>query len=126
MRAVWLMLLCFGLGTAATARADDCERDLEAEAKKIRAAKDCGAAYKTFEACLWGSTADVQRGALTREICEAGFLSRLKPTAAKAYQGKISACSKKFAKQSGTMYRSMEAACAAKAARDFWERYGVR
>lgn len=126
MRARTILLLSLALTMAGVARADDCEHDLEAEAKILRATKDCAAAHKIFDACLWGSTADVQRGAIVREICESGFLSRLKPEAAKAYQTKISACGKKYAKQSGTMYRSMEAACATKAARNFWERYGAR
>jgi hypothetical protein len=126
MRAVAVVLLSAALLAAGVARAEDCEHDLEAEAKKMRAAKDCEAAYRTFDACLWGSTADVQRGALVREICEAGFVTRLKPDQTKAYQRKTGACEKKYAKQSGTMYRSMEAACAAKAARDFWGRYGAQ
>lgn len=126
MRLIAALAVCAALATSGVARGEECERDLDAEAKKMRDAKDCDAAYKMFDSCLWGSTADVQRGAVVREICEAGFLSKLKPEPAKAYRRRIDACAKKYAKQSGTMYRSMETACAAKAARDFWTRYGAR
>lgn len=127
MRAVTALSLAWALiMTAVAARAQECERDLDAEARKMRATKDCAAVYKVFDSCLWGSTADVQRGALVRDMCELEFRTRLKPAEAKAYQHKIEGCGKKYAKQSGTMYRSMEAACAAKAARDFWMRYGAR
>lgn len=126
MRPAIAPMFAAALITSGIAYADGCESSIDAEAARMRAAKDCAAAYKTFDACLRGSTADVQRGAVVRDICETGFMSKLKPDQMKAYREKLGACEKKYAKQSGTMYRSMEAACAAKAARDVWARNSGR
>lgn len=126
MRAYSLALIWSVLAFTGAAQSAECEKDLDAEAARMRAGKDCAAAYKTFDACLWGSTADVRRGAVVREICEAGFLAKLSPQDLKAYKEKIAACARKYAKQEGTMYRSMDAACAAKAARDSFTRRRAR
>ncbi len=78
----------------------------------IEKAEGCAAAYKIMEACAFGSSADVQTGSAVIEKCEAGIAPRLKP----AFDKERKACVAKYAKKDGTMYRSMNAFCVAKAA----------
>ncbi|KAF2990516.1 hypothetical protein OGR47_02180 [Methylocystis sp. MJC1] len=110
---------------ALPAVADDCS-DLEAQEAKVAAAKNCGEAHKLYEACLWGSTADLQRGSVVTETCEKAFLSTLSAAQQKSYSRKKDACAKKYRNESGTMYRSMEAVCIADAAYDYWKKYGTK
>ncbi|MCC3245331.1 hypothetical protein LG047_08340 [Methylocystis sp. WRRC1] len=110
---------------ATSAGAVDCSMDLEAEEAKVRAARTCGEAHKIFVSCLWGSTADIQRGAMVTAKCEAVFLSALPTAQANAYRRKIEACGKKYARKDGTMYRSMAATCAADAAHANWLKFGA-
>lgn len=126
MRKTNLMSICLlAAFWVLPAVADDCS-DLEAQEAKVAAAKNCGEAHKLFEACLWGSTADIQRGSMVTETCEKAFLSSLNPAQQKSYSRKKDACAKKYRNQSGTMYRSMEAVCAADAAHDYWKKYGTK
>ncbi|WP_424361144.1 hypothetical protein [Methylocystis parvus] len=118
--------LIFLLSLAASPALADCDFDLAAEEAKVAAAKDCGEAYKIYEACIWGSTADVQRGAMVQELCEKGFVSKHSGALKKNYERRIGVCERKYQKQEGTMYRSMEAVCAAGSAHDFWKKYGSK
>ncbi|MBL1258530.1 hypothetical protein [Methylocystis sp. Sn-Cys] len=73
MRKTNLMSICLlAVFWALPAVADDCS-DLEAQEAKVAAAKNCGEAHKLFEACLWGSTADIQRSAMVTQTCEKAF-----------------------------------------------------
>lgn len=119
LRATLIFMLSFGASPALA----DCDFDLAAEEAKVAAAKDCGSAYKIYETCLWGSTADVQRGAMVQELCEKGFLGKLNAAQKKGYQRRIAVCERKYQKQDGTMYRSMEAVCAAGTAHEFWKNH---
>lgn len=126
MRKTNLMSICLlAAFWALPAAADDCS-DLEAQEAKVAAAKNCGEAHRLYEACLWGSTADIQRGSMVKETCEKTFLPSLGGAQRKSYSRKLEACAKKYRNQSGTMYRSMEAVCAADAAHDYWKKYGTK
>ncbi len=85
---------------------------MEAIVRAISAAPDCQPAYRIMEACAFGSSADVQTGASVVEKCEPGIAPRLKA----AFDRERKACIAKYAKQDGTMYRSMASFCVAKAA----------
>lgn len=109
------------LGGAARA---DCSTDLSAEEAKVEAATSCSAARAIYEACLWGSTADVGRGETVREKCETDFLGKASAGTKAAYNRALAACTKKYAHRDGTMYRSAEATCVADAAWSFARRSG--
>jgi hypothetical protein len=100
--------------------------DLDAQETKVAAAKNCAEAHKLYSECLWGSSADIQRGAIVREMCEKGFLPALGAAESKSYRRRQEICERKYRNESGTMYRSMEAVCAAGAAYDFWRKYGTK
>lgn len=78
----------------------------------ITAAPGCQAAYKIMEACAFGSSADVQTGASVVEKCQPGIAPRFRS----AFDRERKACIANYAKQDGTMYRSMASFCVAKAA----------
>jgi hypothetical protein len=115
------LLSFFALGCAAHA---ECEADLSAEEAKVSAAPSCRAARTIYEACLWGSTADIGRGETVRTKCEGEFMGRASAATKAAYRQKLAACAKKYAHRDGTLYRSAEATCAADAAYSFARRYG--
>lgn len=125
MRRMKFMLVFTILGLSTGASMAECSMDLEAEEAKVRAAKTCDEAHKIYSDCLWGSTADIQRGDIVQQKCEAAFLATLPAAQAKAYRRKIAACEKKYEKKEGTMYRSMAATCAADAAYAYKVRFGA-
>ena len=110
-----ILIAAFFCAFAGAARAE-CGTDLEAEEAKVSAAKTCREARAIYEACLWGSTADVGRGATTRTKCEADFLPGANAATKARYNRALSACAKKYARMDGSMYRSAAASCAADAA----------
>ena len=75
-----------------------------------------------FEACAYVASIDVQFGAAVTEKCEATFLQRLSAAQRKAYDREQEACTRKYIKQEGSMYRSFEAFCHAKLARAYARR----
>ena len=77
---------------------------------------------KLFEACQRGSSGDIRLGEIVIAKCEGAFLSKLSKLERSAYDRKIKACWHKYAKESGTMYRSFEAFCAAGVAQTYARR----
>ena len=110
---------------ASPVQAADCpvERGGDTISDAIEKAPTCEAAQKVFEACAYVASIDTQFGAIVTEKCEKDFLARLSPAQAKTYQGRKDACSKKYAKQDGTMYRSFEAMCISKLAVGYSKRF---
>lgn len=94
------MRLIFGLWTFPAFA--ECGFDLAAEEARVAAAKSCGEAHEIYEGCLWGSTADVQRGAMVRKLCEKGFLDKLSSGQKKRYGRRIAACEKKYRNEDGS------------------------
>ena len=45
------------------------------------------------------------------EKCESGFVARLTPKQRASYQRQIRQCERKYARETGTMYRSFAASC---------------
>jgi len=76
-------------------------------------APNCDSAMKIFEACEFGTSADVHFGAVVEKTCEADFLSRLRPPQKKAYASQLRRCDAKYRNEEGTMYRSFTAFCRA-------------
>ena len=104
--------------------AADCpvERSGDAISGAIEKAPSCDAGLKVFEACAYVASIDVQFGATVTEKCEAAFLSKLNPAQRKTYDREQEACTRKYIKQDGSMYRSFEAFCHAKLARAYARR----
>ncbi len=98
------------------AAAEDCpvkSIEMDEIIAALNAATDCDASMKLFEACQFGSTADVQFGAVVEKKCEAGFRSRLKPSQQRGYEDQLGRCDSKYADKQGTMWRSASAVCRA-------------
>lgn len=72
----------------------------------------CAKAFAIMEACAFGSSADVQSGAAVVSVCQRA----LSPAARRTFSRESQACVEKYARQEGTMYRSMAAFCSAEAA----------
>jgi hypothetical protein len=79
----------------------------------LNAAPSCDRAMKVFEACEYGTSGDVQFGAVVEKKCEGDFLARLEPPQKKAYRRELRVCDRKYRNESGTMYLSFTAFCRA-------------
>jgi hypothetical protein len=85
----------------------------EAIEAALRTAESCVKAREVFAACAYVASGDVAFGEAVIARCEQDFLPRLGARQRKAYDRAIKRCWNKYARESGTMYRSFEAMCAA-------------
>jgi hypothetical protein len=85
-------------------------------------APGCERARKMFEACEYGTSGDVQFGAIVEQKCEGDFLARLKDPEKQLYQREMRVCDRKYRNESGTVYRSFTAFCRADVARRYSRR----
>jgi hypothetical protein len=102
---------------AAPALAKDCPvQDFSSEAieEAIRKAPTCRQSMEIMEACAFGATGDTGLSSAVRERCEPEFMSKLSQAQKRAYAQEQKRCDQKYARQSGTMYRSFTAFCQAK------------
>jgi hypothetical protein len=84
--------------------------------KLILAAPDCQGGLTIFESCGMGGTSDVIVGQVVIEKCEATFDGKLSVAQRRDYERTQRACDRKYARQTGTEYRSLTAFCLAAAA----------
>jgi hypothetical protein len=121
--AALAVMLAPNLGlNAPPAFAEDCpakSTQMEDVIDALNAAAGCDAAMKVFQACEYGTSGDVQFGAVVEKKCESDFLSRLKAPQKLAYQREMRVCDRKYRNQSGTMYLSFTAFCRAEVARRY-------
>jgi hypothetical protein len=116
----------------APAWAKDCpvavraEGTLDAQEDAIRKAPTCRAAYEIMEACAYGAGGDTGLGGAVHERCEPQFLPKLRTAQRRAYNREQKRCDDKYARQSGTMYRSFTAFCQAKSAVAYAAKYGAK
>jgi hypothetical protein len=82
-------------------------------------APTCEKSLALFEACGFGSSADVALGEVVIRKCEGDFLAKLSKSQRQAYDREQMRCSRKYRNESGTMYRSFEAFCRANLAKDY-------
>jgi len=82
-----------------------------ADEKALRAAPTCQAAYKQYNDCRWGSSADGWRGAIVREKCEPLFLGKLTAGQKNVYNDKIHFCEQQYELASGTLAISESNTC---------------
>jgi hypothetical protein len=85
----------------------------------INGAQGCDEAMKIFEDCEYVASGDVLLGAAVEKKCEADFRSRLTAAGKKGYQREMGVCDRKYAKESGTTYRSFTAFCRAEIAQRY-------
>jgi len=98
-------------------------RDLEAIEAALQEAASCEKSVATFEACSYGASGDVALGRVVVSKCEGDFLNKLSARQKRAYGQKLKRCWLKYRHQSGTMYRSFEAMCAAAVAQTYSRRF---
>ncbi|MGH7880785.1 MAG: hypothetical protein ACREQD_15005, partial [Candidatus Binataceae bacterium] len=100
--------------------------DLQEQQALLSKAPSRGQSMKLFEACQRGSSGDISLGEIVIKKCEDTFLGKLSKSKHDAYGRKIKACWHKYARQSGTMYRSFEAFCAAGVAQTYAQRASAK
>ena len=88
----------------------------EAREEAIRKAPTCRQALEIMEACAYGASGDTGLGDAVRERCEPEFLPKLTKAQKRGYAREQKRCDRKYARQSGTMYRSFTAFCQAQSA----------
>jgi hypothetical protein len=104
---------------AAPAFAKDCpvqDFGWEAREEAIRKAPTCKQAMEIMDACAYGAGGDTGLSSAVRERCEPEFLPKLSKAQKRAYDREQKRCDQKYARQSGTMYRSLTAFCQAQSA----------
>jgi hypothetical protein len=107
------VVLCLAIGSA---RAEDCPAEstmIDDVIAALNEAPNCERAMKVFEACEYGTSGDIQFGAVVEKKCERDFLPRLTEPQKHIYQREMRACDRKYRNEEGTMYRSFTAFCRA-------------
>jgi hypothetical protein len=110
-------------------KAKDCPVEdftLDAREAAIRKAPSCEQALEIMQACAYGAGGDTSLGAAVHERCEPEFLPKLSKAQWKAYDREQKRCDDKYAKQSGTMYRSFTAFCQAQSTVNYARRFGSK
>ena len=113
---------------AAPAPAKDCpvqDAGWEAREDAIRHAPTCKQAMEIMKTCAYGAGGDTGLGEAVRERCEPEFLPKLSKAQKRAYDREQKRCDQKYARQSGTMYRSFTAFCQAKSTVAHAARFGA-
>ena len=129
MRSRMVLAVSAMLLIATPVRAKDCpvsEPSLDAQEEAIRKAPSCRQALEIMEACAYGATGDTGLSGAVHERCEPEFLLKLSKAQKRAYQREQKRCDDKYARQSGTMYRSFTAFCQAQSTVNYARRFGGR
>ena len=117
--SVWLI----GLGAATPVTAMDCPASgYEQVEKLVTDAPSCDASMQLLLACQLGSSGDVAVAMIVIKKCEGDFLASLSTRSRQAYERKVGACGNNFANQSGTLFQSIRAICAAQVAHSYASR----
>jgi hypothetical protein len=110
-------------------KAKDCpveEFSLDAREDAIRKAPSCKQALEIMQACAYGAGGDTSLSAAVHERCEPEFMPKLSKVQRKAYDREQKRCDDKYARQSGTMYRSFTAFCQAQSTVSYAKRFGAK
>jgi hypothetical protein len=118
---MWLVGLLGLLGLlesgAAPALALDCPvSDYAQVERRVTDAPSCDAGMQLLLACQLGSSGDVALSLIVIKKCEGDFLASLGARARRGYARKVGACANDSASQSGTLFQSIRAICAAEVA----------
>jgi hypothetical protein len=98
------------------------EHTIEAIEQAIDKAASCDASMDVFQACSYGASGDVPLGEAVVKKCEGDFAAKLGKAQRQSYDQEIKRCWQKYRHESGTMYRSFEAMCAAGVAQNYSRR----
>ncbi|HRJ68384.1 MAG TPA: hypothetical protein PK812_02160 [Beijerinckiaceae bacterium] len=115
MRRLWVLVFLL-LAVPALAAGENCPVGGDASRAAIDAAPSCSAAMKQVRDCPWGSGMDNILWRHAMDKCEAGVFARLTPAERRHLDRADAACTRKVARQSGTMAVSAAALCRADAA----------
>ena len=94
----------------------------EATSDAIEQAPSCAKAAEIYGLCRWGSSMDIQFADAAIKKCEADFLAKLTAQQRRNYDRAKTRCGRKYARESGTLYRSFEASCSVDLAKSYWTR----
>ena len=112
---IWLM----GSG-AVPVQAMDCPvSEYEHVEKRVTDAPSCDASMQLLMACQLGSSGDVALSLIVIKKCEVDFIASLSNRAHRGYERKVGACDDKSANESGTLFQSIRAICAAGVAHSY-------
>gem|GEM_PF-984323 len=129
MRSRMVLAVSAILLIATPVRAKDCpvkEFSLDAREDAIRKAPTCKQALEIMGACAYGAGGDTGLSGAVHERCEPEFLPKLSKAQKRAYDREQRRCDDKYARQSGTMYRSMTAFCQAQSTVTYARRFGTK
>jgi hypothetical protein len=93
----------------------------DATTEAIEQAPSCAKAAEIYGLCTWGSSMDIQFADVAIRKCEADFLAKTPPQR-RTYDRAKTRCGRKYARESGTLYRSFEASCSVELAKSYWAR----
>ena len=116
---LWPMVWLAGLGVLPAPAMDCPVSGYDQVEKRATAAPSCDAAMQLLVACQQGSSGDVGIALIVIKKCEGDFLASLSRRARRGYERKVGACGDRFAGQSGTLFQSIRAICAAEVAHTF-------
>jgi hypothetical protein len=116
-----------GTGDASRVRTADRGRRMSGRGRRgyVRCdeqAPSCAKAAEIYGLCTWGSSMDIQFADAAIKKCEADFLDKLTPQQRRTYDRAKTRCGRKYARESGTLYRSFEASCSVELAKTYWTR----
>jgi hypothetical protein len=94
----------------------------EATSDAIEQAPSCAKAAEIYGLCRWGSSMDIQFADAAIKKCEADFLAKLTAQERRNCDRAKTRCGRKYARESGTLYRSFEASCSVDLAKSYWTR----
>jgi hypothetical protein len=98
------------------------EHSLDAVEAAIAKAASCEQSMDIFQACAFGASGYVALGQAVIGKCEGDFLGKLNASQKRSYEQESKHCWRKYRRESGTMYRSFEAMCAAAVAQAYSRR----
>jgi hypothetical protein len=118
-----LVIAASALVAAAAVAAECPTLDGEERLKLLDQAPTCDKSMALFELCAYGASGDVGLGEAVIKKCEGDFLATLGASQRRQYDREQQRCAHKYQKESGSLYRSFEAFCAAGVAKTYAHRF---
>jgi hypothetical protein len=116
---IGICICLMGFGAVPALSLDCPASEYDQIVKRVTDAPSCDASMQLLMACQLGSSGDVGLALIVTTKCEGDFLASLSNGARRGYERKVGACGEKFADQSGTLFQSIRAICAAKLAHTY-------
>ena len=118
------LLVAANVLSAAVAAAAECPTlDGAKRLELLDRAPTCDKSMALFEVCSYGASGDVGLSAVVIKKCEGGFLAKLSAAQRRQYDRERQHCARKYQNETGTMYVSFAAFCAAELAQTYVHRY---